>query len=44
MVTHKFAIGDRVRLLLDKDADDRPGDVHTIPRKSPPTEWFRDIG
>jgi hypothetical protein len=35
MVTHKFAIGDRVRLRLDKGADNRPEDVHTISRKLP---------
>jgi hypothetical protein len=36
MVFHKFAVGDRVRLLLDKYADSNPQDLHTISRRLPP--------
>ncbi len=35
MVSHKFAVGDRVRLTLDRYAESSPWDVHTISRKLP---------
>ena len=35
MVSHKFAVGDRVRLTLDRYAESSPWDIHTISRKLP---------
>ena len=35
MVTHKFAVGDRVRLVVDKYAGDVPPGVYTISRCLP---------
>ena len=35
MVTHKFAVGDRVRLVVDKYAGDVPPGVYTISRRLP---------
>ena len=35
MVSHKFAVGDRVRLTLDRYAESSPSDIHTISRKLP---------
>ena len=35
MVSHKFAVGDRVRLTLDRYAESSPLDIHTISRKLP---------
>jgi hypothetical protein len=35
MEARKFAIGDRVRLLLDNYANDNPADVYTISRALP---------
>jgi hypothetical protein len=37
MEARKFVIGDQVRLLLDKYANDNPADVYTISRELPPT-------
>ena len=37
MDARKFVIGDQVRLLLDKYANDNPADVYTISRELPPT-------
>jgi hypothetical protein len=35
MTTHKFAVGDRVRLVVSKYAGDVPPGVYTISRKLP---------
>jgi len=35
MVSHKFAVGDRVRLTLDRYAESNPWDIHTISRRLP---------
>jgi hypothetical protein len=35
MVSHKFAVGDRVRLTLDRYAESSPSDIHTISRRLP---------
>jgi len=35
MVVHKFAVGDRVRLTLDRYVEGSPLDVHTISRRLP---------
>jgi len=35
METRKFAIGDQVRLLLDRYANDNPADVYTVSRALP---------
>jgi hypothetical protein len=35
MVSHKFAVGERVRLTLDRYAESSPWDIHTISRKLP---------
>jgi hypothetical protein len=35
MVTHKYAIGDRVRLIVDKYAGDVPPGIYTVSRKLP---------
>jgi hypothetical protein len=35
LVTHKFAVGDRVRLVVDKYAGDVPPGVYTISRRLP---------
>ena len=35
MVSHKFAVGDRVRLTLDRYVESSPLDIHTISRKLP---------
>lgn len=35
MVSHKFAVGDRVRLTLERHAESSPWDIHTISRKLP---------
>ena len=37
MEGRKFAIGDRVRLRLDKYANDNPADIYTISRALPAT-------
>ena len=33
MATHKFAVGDRVRLIVSKYAGDVPAGIYTISRK-----------
>lgn len=35
MVLHKFSVGDRVRLTLDRYVESSPWDIHTISRKLP---------
>lgn len=35
MVLHKFAVGDRVRLTLDRYVEGSPLDIHTISRRLP---------
>jgi hypothetical protein len=35
MVSHKFGVGNRVRLTLDRYAESSPWDIHTISRKLP---------
>jgi hypothetical protein len=35
MISHKYAVGDRVRLTLDRYAESSPWDIHTISRKLP---------
>jgi hypothetical protein len=35
MASHKFSVGDRVRLTLDRYVESSPADVHTISRKLP---------
>src|SRR5271166_5105654 len=35
MVSHKFAVGDRVRLTLERHAESSPWDIHTISRRLP---------
>ena len=35
MATHKFAVGDRVRVIVSKYAGDVPAGVYTISRKLP---------
>jgi hypothetical protein len=35
MPTHKFAVGDRVRLVVSKYAGDVPPGIYTISRKLP---------
>jgi hypothetical protein len=35
MASHKFSVGDRVRLTLDRHAESSPWDIHTISRKLP---------
>lgn len=35
MVSHRFALGDRVRLNLERYAENNPHDVYTISRKLP---------
>jgi hypothetical protein len=36
MVSHKFAVGDRVRLTLDRYVESSPLDIHTVSRRLPP--------
>ena len=35
MPTHKFAVGDRVRLIVSKYAGDVPAGVYTVSRRLP---------
>ena len=35
MVSHKFAVGDRVELMVDKYAGDVPPGIYTISRRLP---------
>ena len=35
MVSHKFTVGDRVRLTLDRYVESSPADIHTVSRKLP---------
>ena len=35
MVSHKFSVGDRVRLTLDRYVESSPWDIHTISRTLP---------
>lgn len=35
MAAHKYAIGDRVRLVIDRYAGDVPAGIYTISRKLP---------
>jgi hypothetical protein len=35
MVVHKFAVGDRVRLTLDRYVEGSPLDIHTVSRTLP---------
>jgi hypothetical protein len=35
MASHKFAVGDRVRLTLERYAESNPWDIHTISRRLP---------
>jgi hypothetical protein len=35
MDSQKFAVGDRVRLTLDRYAESSPWDIHTVSRKLP---------